>query len=484
MHHAHPFERGSAIKLTNEQITQLHECFGALNDNLLSDAQAEWLNSLLNESEAARILYVRNTRLCTHLHWDFGTVPGDADYPKEHLIAREPPNPKLLKTTASKHSRQRKGGTSQASQKWIAALWAVVPLLAILLIGGGFFLSYLVSDDEKMVVRNDPLQIGKKRKLTEGKRELTFPTGSKIALTAPATFIVTGENSIRLLQGKLIGNVPPSGIGFQVDTPRGRVVDLGTIFSVYATTDLNTEVQVFRGKVVASLVDHLGVVQSSKTIQANQAMKIDFLKKEVADVPYASNDFTASIQEKYGIVKHSKTVVFQEQMPEAVAAGEYNSFEHDNLAFLFPEKRNVLLKENLDVEIGQPGVYQSSTDLVKGKSTIPAGSTVDCFRVYYKPAIYSDIAVKVQGEILFDRPILGVIIIYQELAKTNRLFHPAFKSVLDKNTLASPGLEIGTDKDGLTISQDRKTLTFKLGTGGKATDEFRVILESRKDRPL
>lgn len=483
MHHVHPFERGSIIKLTNDQITQLHECFGALNDNLLSSAQVEWLNSLLNESEEARKLYVRTMRLCTHLHWDFGTVPGDVDCTEEHLIEQESPNPKLLKTTSSKRSKQRKKETSKSSQKRKAALWAVVPLLAFLLIGGAFFLSYLVSDDVKVVAKNDPLQIGKRRKLTEGKLKLTFPTGSQTVLTAPATFIVTGENSIRLQQGKLIGNIPQSGVGFQVDTPSGRVVDLGTVFSVHATTDLNTEVQVFRGKVIASLIDHLGVVQSSKTIQANQAMKIDFLKEEVTDTPYASNDFTASIQEEYGIVKHSKTVVFQEQMPEAVAAGEYNSFEHDNLAFLFPEKRNVLLTENLDVEIGQPGVYQSSTDLLKGKSTIPAGSTVDCFRVYYKPAIYSDIAVKVQGEILFDRPILGVIIIYKQLTETNRLFHPAFKSVPDKNTLASPGLEIGTDKDGLTISQDRKTLTFKLGTGGRATDEFRVILQSRKDAP-
>ncbi|VAX38367.1 hypothetical protein MNBD_PLANCTO02-2684, partial [hydrothermal vent metagenome] len=129
------------MNLTSEQITQLHECLGALSDNALSETQAVWMNSLLDQSEEARKTYVRSMRLCAHLNWDFGTVPGDVDYPEEKLILGEPPNPELLKASSSKLSKkQRKKETnSRSSRKLKTALWIVTPSLLLVISWVGIY---------------------------------------------------------------------------------------------------------------------------------------------------------------------------------------------------------------------------------------------------------------------------------------------------------------------------------------------------------
>ncbi|VAX41086.1 hypothetical protein MNBD_PLANCTO02-2205, partial [hydrothermal vent metagenome] len=89
-----------------------------------------------------------------------------------------------------------------------------------------------------------------KQTLTQGTVELLLPTGVKVFIAAPATFQVTGENEITLSHGTLLANVTPeAGKGFTVKTPRGRVVDLGTIFGVEVESSGTSSVQVFKGNV-------------------------------------------------------------------------------------------------------------------------------------------------------------------------------------------------------------------------------------------
>ncbi|WP_417383066.1 FecR domain-containing protein [Gimesia sp.] len=357
----------------------------------------------------------------------------------------------------------------------MASIFSVFLLLGGYLLFQSVMSSPRVNSQQRVVFSSgEPVENHIKQTLNEGSAELHFPTGAKVLISAPASYEVTGNNSMHLQQGSFIANVPSSGIGFQVDTPHGRVIDLGTLFSVQTVEKLDTRVQVYRGKVIASLMNRAGGVQSSKQLSEHQSATINSTKNEIEEA-----DDSLSLAEKCGILQHSDSVVLQESMPDALATGKYQVFEHDALAFVFPERTQVSLHSDLEL-VTQPAETRSK----KRSGVITAGTNVDCYRIYYDPAQKEGAFIPVQGEIQFDRPILGVILDRKVLTQTDRLFHPLCRN--DANRLfIHQGTETDTGGkdpkaryDKVTISPDRHTLSFMLLSGERFVDEFRVIVQS------
>lgn len=85
--------------------------------------------------------------------------------------------------------------------------------------------------------------------LVEGLATLRFDSGAEVVLEAPATLELIDSMTCRLLRGTLVSDVPPSAIGFVVDTKRARIVDYGTRFGVSASADGDYMVQVLEGLV-------------------------------------------------------------------------------------------------------------------------------------------------------------------------------------------------------------------------------------------
>ncbi len=90
---------------------------------------------------------------------------------------------------------------------------------------------------------------GQKLNLTAGLAELTFDSGAKVILHAPAQFDVTDALGGDLQRGRLTAKVPHTAAGFSVATPGGRVVDLGTEFGVKVRDDGVLNVIVYVGDV-------------------------------------------------------------------------------------------------------------------------------------------------------------------------------------------------------------------------------------------
>ena len=90
---------------------------------------------------------------------------------------------------------------------------------------------------------------GQKLNLTAGLAELTFDSGAKVILTAPAWFDVTDALGGDLQRGKLTAKVPHAAAGFTINTPDGKVVDLGTEFGVKVNDDGVMDVIVYVGDV-------------------------------------------------------------------------------------------------------------------------------------------------------------------------------------------------------------------------------------------
>ncbi len=92
--------------------------------------------------------------------------------------------------------------------------------------------------------------VGSELSLAEGRVELTYDTGTKLLLIGPAEFLVTSTGG-KLRRGGLVASVTEAGHGFTIETPDGKVVDLGTEFGVAVDDFGLSEVSVFQGKVEA-----------------------------------------------------------------------------------------------------------------------------------------------------------------------------------------------------------------------------------------
>lgn len=85
--------------------------------------------------------------------------------------------------------------------------------------------------------------------LVEGLATLRFDSGAEVVLEAPAALELVSAMNCRLLRGTLVSDIPPSAIGFSVDTLKARVVDYGTRFGVSTSADGEYMVQVLSGRV-------------------------------------------------------------------------------------------------------------------------------------------------------------------------------------------------------------------------------------------
>lgn len=159
----------------------------------------------------------------------------------------------------------------------------------------------MVSEAHQAVTsQNQQLNIGNKLvsqepyTLESGHLELLFVTGTKVLITAPSTFEITGKNEIRMSEGKLVAKVTtPSAKGFTVNTPDGALVDLGTLFGVEIEKAGSSSVQVFKGGV------ELKDLSGAKTVlPAGKTMRCETGRKQWQPAQKLSLQFYTAIQKK------------------------------------------------------------------------------------------------------------------------------------------------------------------------------------------
>ena len=93
-------------------------------------------------------------------------------------------------------------------------------------------------------------------KLNQGIASIDFYCGATAILEGPAEVELQSQSSIRCLTGKIRVRVPEPAQGFVVESPDGRVIDLGTEFTMKVLDNEATEVHVVEGEVdVASSLD-------------------------------------------------------------------------------------------------------------------------------------------------------------------------------------------------------------------------------------
>jgi hypothetical protein len=91
--------------------------------------------------------------------------------------------------------------------------------------------------------------VGERLDITAGTIELTFDTGAQVKVFGPAKIEISSPRSILCSLGRVTTLVGKSGRGFTIDTPKARIVDLGTQFGVNISERGDTQIVVFQGSV-------------------------------------------------------------------------------------------------------------------------------------------------------------------------------------------------------------------------------------------
>ena len=96
------------------------------------------------------------------------------------------------------------------------------------------------------------MRAGKTLRLERGLAEIEFDRGARLILQGPATLELVSGNAARLLRGAMTAHVPPKARGFTIESPQGKVIDLGTEFGLSIDGRGGTSVRVFEGTVEAA----------------------------------------------------------------------------------------------------------------------------------------------------------------------------------------------------------------------------------------
>lgn len=155
-------------------------------------------------------------------------------------------------------------------------------------------------------------------KLRSGLAEIDFASGAKLILQGPAELKLLTTKSARLVSGQLTVRIPKTLTGFEIITPNGRVIDLGTEFGISIGDDKTTKVVVFEGEVeafattgAAAKVPVLLAAQQEATLETDQV---------IVSLPdqLGNNAFTRSIVAPPQIIASTKRFDFSKNQTAGI----------------------------------------------------------------------------------------------------------------------------------------------------------------------
>ncbi|WP_417386159.1 FecR family protein [Gimesia sp.] len=207
-------------------------------DETATAAQEQELADLIRKDPEAQTVYLQLIDIHSNLILSASPIPAT---PSD-----------ALSSTRANQNRRKELAKKEINKKKMLLVTASLLLTCSTL----FYIGYLVTSKSTEVEQNriaaedkSRLQV-EQRMLDDGSLQLSFPTGVKVLISPNSAFQVTGNNGLHLTRGMLFAKVTtPAGKGFTVDTPRGAIVDLGTVFGVEVDEKKTAAVQVFKGEV-------------------------------------------------------------------------------------------------------------------------------------------------------------------------------------------------------------------------------------------
>ncbi len=275
---------------------------------LLDEAGTSKLEELLRGDADARRYFVRYARLHTDLHLEARARQASA-----RALDR-------ISETAGRGSKSTRSSVLAPRALAMAAC-------LVLAVGAGWWLvngragpeaparqpavAWLVNAQNCTWSEEEPsedMRAGKVLKLERGLAEIRFACGARVVLEGPARLELLSGKAARLGRGKLTARVPRPATGFEVLSPQGKVIDLGTEFGVSVADNGTAEVYVFEGKVEAHAT--AGGKAGGLNLTQNQAARIASGEVRPLDAGARADRFVRAIVPPPVIVPRGRSLTF------------------------------------------------------------------------------------------------------------------------------------------------------------------------------
>lgn len=316
--------------------------------------------------------------------------------------------------------------------------------------------------------------------LASGAVEVVFANGAELLVQAPSRFSLHDEKRVTLSSGIVSLYIPPAATGFRIDTPFGSAIDHGTRIGVVADAESGMELHVFEGK--AELVA-VGASEGTM-LAADKAATIDAESQTVASIDADPTYFAESLEQLSDLPVVSGDVELRISPPRSVRRVRAE-LVNVGRATVFAEQRDIEIQKDLPVTLASPGEAPSVST---NEATLPAGQHVDSFLVHFvlpRDQWRDDSVMNVSGQIMFERPIVGVVA--HEPGKISDDFgHPSTEYPRDDGTGLEDSIDGETNQaDHISLSPDQRTLSFQLRVHGRGhaeqvdrIDQLRVFVSS------
>jgi ferric-dicitrate binding protein FerR (iron transport regulator) len=241
---------------------------------LLDEARLKELEDGLCADPEARRYFVRYARLHTDLHMEMrARQASDRALDQIDQLVKDRGAPGAAAVPSRAETSGARPGVGLG--RWFAPQMLALAACLVLAFGAGWWwwpgrptatgaggepaIAWLVNAQNCRWSAGEPggnMQAGKVLQLERGLAEIRFWSGARVVLEGPASVELLSGKSVRLRYGKLTARVPVQATGFEVLSPQGRVIDLGTEFGIAVSDQGATEVYVFEGQVEARATDN------------------------------------------------------------------------------------------------------------------------------------------------------------------------------------------------------------------------------------
>lgn len=305
--------------------------------------------------------------------------------------------------------------------------------------------------------------------LTEGYAELRMQRGAAVLIQAPARLELINDNTINLINGSVVAQVPPSAKYFTVQTPTATIVDFGTNFGVTTSEQKGTVAAVFEGEIEVRGITPVEDERVSLRLTAGQAAEVDATGQLNTEFRSLLSEDRLAFVPSWEVAERGWRASGQIQEPVAerlsLSPGHWESDEH---MLLIAERKSVALSRELLVREPRGEI----NDQVPQRR-LEAGTAVDSYCFHFDAIGQRDAQdpLFLEAEVRFDRPILGVIYGYYQYLETAEML--GSPNVLYPETIELLGIEPG--EDYIEISDDGMTLKLRLGVSN-GVDQLRVLV--------
>lgn len=120
--------------------------------------------------------------------------------------------------------------------------------------------------------------------LERGQLTITYNHGAEVKIEGPAHYSLKSLDLAEIKYGQLAAKVPEAAQGFTIEAPKAAIVDLGTEFAMNVSKEGKSQVYVYEGEVVSSLLGENGTSLLNANLYDNEGIQIDSNTETVSDL--------------------------------------------------------------------------------------------------------------------------------------------------------------------------------------------------------